>query len=131
MLARILLTLAKGNDTVSGGAGQDTINLGVGDDTWIVKDDEVVLNAAYGSWGASAIFDTVDGGDGTDKIWIQNSHNINIDLSKSTISGFEALLLGNNFDNYDRRIRLNEEQINQLDTIDARYDISYYQFAVS
>ena len=61
-----------------------------------LKDDEVVLNAAYGSWGASAIFDTVDGGDGTDKIWIQNSHNINIDLSKSTISGFEALLLGNN-----------------------------------
>ena len=120
-----IINAGEGNDTVSGGAGQDIINLGAGDDTWIVKDDEVVLNAAYGSWGASAIFDTVDGGDGTDKIWVQNSHNINIDLSKSTISGFEDLLLGNNFDNYDRRIRLNEEQINQLDTIDARYDISF------
>jgi Ca2+-binding RTX toxin-like protein len=126
-----IINAGEGNDTVSGGAGQDTINLGVGDDTWIVKDDEVVLNAAYGSWGASAIFDTVDGGDGTDTIWIQNSRNVNIDLSKSTISGFEALqIVPSSGSNYESVIRLNEDQINQLDSIEARYGHQYASFQV-
>ena len=52
-----IINSGEGNDSVSGGPGQDTINLGVGDDTWIVKIDEVTLNAAYGWWGASAVFE--------------------------------------------------------------------------
>jgi Ca2+-binding RTX toxin-like protein len=116
-----------GNDTVAGGAGQDSIDLGAGDDIWIIKDDEVVLNAAYGWWGASAIFDSADGGLGSDILWIQtSSQSTRIDLSNATITGFESLLIANVDDsNYKRTVRLNDSQVSQFDSIEGRY--SYYQ----
>ena len=115
-----------GNDTVAGGAGQDSIDLGAGDDTWLIKDDEVVLNSAYGWWGASAIFDSAVGGEGSDTIWIQtSSQNTRVDLSNATIMGFETLLIANPDDgNYRRTLRLNDAQIGQLDSIEGRY--AYY-----
>ena len=115
-----------GNDKVSGGAGQDIINLGAGDDYWIIKDDEVVLNSAYGWWGASGIFDTVEGGSGTDTIWIQIAdRSTRIDLSNASISGFESLLISKeDTSNYKRTVRLNDVQMSQLDSIEGRY--SYY-----
>src|SRR6056300_803451 len=88
-----IINSGDGNDSVSGGGGQDTVNLGAGDDDWIVNSTEVVVNSAYGWWGASAIFDSVDGGDGTDRIWVQTDRYTNIDLSKSTILNFEALYI--------------------------------------
>jgi Ca2+-binding RTX toxin-like protein len=112
-----------GNDTVSGGAGQDSINLGAGDDIWIIKDDEVVLNAAYGWWGASAIFDSADGGDGTDRIWVQpGSDNTRIDISNSNISNFESLwIVDLDTDNYYRSVRVTDTQLMGLREIEARY----------
>ena len=120
------ITGGSGNDKVSGGAGKDIINLGAGDDYWIIKDDEVVLNAAYGWWGASGIFDTAEGGLGTDTIWIQSGdRNTRVDLSKASISGFESLLVATpDANNYQRAVRLNDAQIRQLESLEGRY--GYY-----
>ena len=131
-----IINSGDGNDSVSGGSGQDTVNLGAGDDDWIVNSTEVVVNSAYGWWGASAIFDAVDGGDGTDRIWVQTNESIKIDLSKSTISNFEELYIAPpDTGNYRSTVRLNDDQINQLDSVEARYgqhrtyDNSFYFYA--
>ena len=112
-----------GNDTVAGGAGRDLIDLGAGDDVWIIKDDEVVINSAYGWWGASAIFDSADGGTGTDTIWIQiRSSSTRIDLSKADFVGFESLIIAAiDTSNYGWTVRINDSQAQQLNSIEGRY----------
>ena len=111
-----------GDDTVAGGPGRDSIYLGAGDDSWIINDNEVVLNSAYGWWGASAIFDLANGGDGSDTIRIQISdYNTRIDLSNAEISGFESLIVGSPSGNYKRSVRINDYQLSQLNSLEGRY----------
>ena len=113
-----------GSDTVAGGAGQDSIDLGAGDDIWLIRDDEVVLNAAYPNWGASSIFDSVEGGIGTDTIWVQvSSSSTRIDLSHADFSGFESLLIANESTTNSRRsVKLTDQQLLSFTTIEARYN---------
>lgn len=112
-----------GNDTVIGGPGRDSIVLGAGDDIWIIKDDEVVLNAAYGWWGASAIFDSADGGDGYDRLWLDSSSTaVNFDISHSDIQNFESLwIVSSGTSNFRRSVRLTDSQLETFQDIEARY----------
>jgi Ca2+-binding RTX toxin-like protein len=110
-----------GEDLVAGGVGRDTIDLGSGDDTWLVTNEDVVLNVAYGDWGASSIFDSADGGDGYDKLWLMSSSSgVNLDVSKAAISGFESLwLIGSGYSD-GRKARLTDTQLSSFSDIDAR-----------
>jgi len=109
-----------GTDVVSGGAGKDIIDLGTGDDFWIVTAEEVILNSAYGEWGASSVFDSVDGSDGDDTIWLSGEASINFDISKANISGFESLWVF--AESYARfSARLTDTQLSSFSEVEARY----------
>ena len=117
------ISAGDGNDTVYGGGGVDDIDLGPGNDQWIVTSDDVVLNSAYGWWGASAIFDSADGGDGYDRVWLDSgNHETRLDISNSTLLNFEELwIVAEDSDNYNRSIRITDDQLQNFSNIEARY----------